>query len=97
MEPPLHHVESMEINRIARVYWIAEVDENVPFYLGGEVQLLKRRITLSNGLIAIQQLSVNQTYCTVHRIKTCPLDSVSHPSKKLFIYVTSFCKSLLIS
>lgn len=27
MEPPLHDVESMEISRIARVCWIAEVDD----------------------------------------------------------------------
>lgn len=27
MEPPLHDVESMEISSIARVCWIAEVDD----------------------------------------------------------------------
>ena len=31
--------------------------------------------------IAIQQFSVNKTYCTVHQIEIYPVDSVIHPSQ----------------
>ena len=32
-------------------------------------QLFKGRITLSNGCIAIQRISVNKEYCTIHKME----------------------------
>ena len=43
------------------------------------VQLYKGRITLSNGYIAIQQISDSKTYSVIHLTKIYPVDSVIQP------------------
>ena len=41
--------------------------------------MFKVQITLSHKKFAIQQFSVNKTYCIIHQIDIYPVDSIIHP------------------